>query len=115
MDNILNTNAFDPFKDVEDLYNDVVVNNTIHLRLQQRNGRKCITIVEGLLDSEELPLKTLVKSLRKSFNCSAAIVDDKENKDQKVIQLSGDKRKNIADYLVKKKIVDKTHIKIHGY
>lgn len=109
MDTILNTNTFDPFKKIDNNNKDIV-----HIRVQQRNGKKCITIVSGLVDSEMLPLKKLAKKLRKKMNCSAVVINDKEN-DEKIIQLSGDKRNDVKDYLVKYQIVDDDQIKMHGY
>ena len=57
----------------------------IHLRVQQRNRKKCITFVEGL-DSlscfNENFLEDAAKYFRKNFNCSAII-----KKPQNVIQL----------------------------
>lgn len=115
MTNIINMNTFDPFKDDEEGEQKEETNNIVHLRIQQRNGRKCITIVEGLQETKEVPLKKLTKHFRKSFNCSATLVDDKGNNNKKVIQLSGDKRNDISDYLIKNKIVEKNKINIHGY
>ena len=37
--------------------------NQIHLRIQQRNGRKCITLIQGLPD--DLDLKKILKALKK--------------------------------------------------
>ena len=114
MDNIININNIDPFRDINIIDQDII-NNIVHLRLQQRNGRKCITIIEGLVENEEFSLKTLSKSLRKLLNCSASIIVDTKNEDKKIIQLSGDKRDDVKKYLINYKIADSINIKIHGY
>lgn len=115
MDNFININSVDPFKDIEDLNEDVGKDSVVHLRLQQRNGRKCITIVEGLKEDEKLKLKNLTKIFRKSFNCSATVINGKKDEGDKIIQLSGDKRVDIKNYLIKHKIVNEIQIKTHGY
>jgi translation initiation factor 1 len=66
--------------------------------------------VQGLAADEA---KNILSSLKKKFNCNGAIVQDKEL-DIPVIQLSGDQRKNVSDFLVEKGYA-KTNIKIHGY
>ena len=48
--NIENLKTFDPFADVDDdeLPNNKKGQNYIHIRIQQRNGRKSLTTVQGL-------------------------------------------------------------------
>jgi translation initiation factor 1 len=38
----------------------------VHIRVQQRNGRKCITLIEGL--AEDLDIKRICKVERASCN-----------------------------------------------
>jgi len=84
----------------------------IHIRIQQRNGRKCISIVEGLndLNLDDKHIQKLAKTFRKTFNCSA-IVKDSGN----VIQLQGDRRNDIKNFLIDNKLCEKDDIKIHGF
>lgn len=89
----------------------------VHIKIQQRNGKKCVTIVEGLakLDlppnvSQETFLTLLSKKFRKSFNCRANI-----NKDDNSFTLSGDQRENIKSLLLTMKLVDEEQIKVHGF
>jgi translation initiation factor 1 len=49
----------------------------------------------------------------KEFCCNGTIVDDPEM--GKVIQLQGDQRKNIADFLIREEICKKANVKIHGF
>ena len=96
-------------KDIDDEINKS--NIEIHLRVQQRNRKKCLTIIEGLAlinDNEEF-LKKLAKSFRETLHCGAII-----KKPENIIQMQGDHREAIKEYLIKNKIVNKEQIKIHG-
>ena len=44
---IQNFDAFDAFDDADEKQGD---QSKVHIRVQQRNGRKCITTVQGLAD-----------------------------------------------------------------
>jgi len=86
-------------------------NNTkVHLRCQKRNGRKCITIIEGLAD--DLDQKRMLKHFKKTFSCNGAILK-KEDIGQ-VMQLSGDQRKGVQTFLVKNDICKSECIVVHG-
>ena len=82
-----------------------------HIRIQQRNGRKSITTVQGL--ASDLNLKLILKTWKKSFTCNGAIVDDEEH--GKVIQLQGDQRTNVRDFLINEEINRKEDIVVHGF
>eukprot|EP01032_Pedospumella_encystans_P000365 gene365-412_t len=45
-------------------------NSKIHIRVQQRNGRKCITTVQGLAD--DLDIAKIAKALKKTFKCNGS-------------------------------------------
>lgn len=82
-----------------------------HIRIQQRNGRKSITTVQGL--ASDLNLKLILKVWKKSFTCNGAIVDDEEH--GKVIQLQGDQRENVRHFLESEEIIGKDDIVMHGF
>ena len=84
--------------------------NKVHLRIQQRNRRKCVLTVQGLDD--DLDLKKICKALRKNLQCNGAIVKDKEFGD--VIQLQGDHRAKVGAFLVDQEIIQKDQLVIHG-
>ena len=42
----------------------------IHIRVQQRNGRKCITTVQGL--DSQLDLKKILKAIKKAECCNGS-------------------------------------------
>ena len=81
----------------------------IHLRKTQRNGRKCMTTVEGLAD--ELDKKKITRALKRVFKCNGAIV--KDEKENEIIQLSGDQRNNVKDFLIEQEIEKEEDVIIH--
>uniref|UniRef100_A0A7S0RAI2 SUI1 domain-containing protein n=1 Tax=Pyramimonas obovata TaxID=1411642 RepID=A0A7S0RAI2_9CHLO len=101
--------GFDPFADAEA---ESESQNYIHVRVQQRNGRKSLTTVQGIEGGFDY--KKVLKAFKKEFCCNGTVVEDPEL--GKVIQLQGDQRKNVHQFLVSEKIVkNKDLIKIHGF
>merc|ERR1712154_258810 len=82
----------------------------VHIRVQQRNVRKCVTTVQGLAD--DLDLKKILKYVKKMFNTNGTVVKDDMGD---VIQLQGDQRKNIHKFLTEFNIVPKNQITEHGF
>jgi translation initiation factor 1 len=72
-----------------------VKGDLIHIRVQQRNGRKCITTVQGL--HQDLDLKKILKALKKQECCNGTVVEDEEM--GAVLQLQGDQRDSVAKVL----------------
>lgn len=72
----------------------------IHFRIQQ-NGRRKITIIQGL--DNDLDHKKIMKAMKKVFNCNGAVVSDEEYGD--VIQLQGDHREECVDWLITQDIL----------
>ncbi|KAF6161878.1 hypothetical protein GIB67_002588 [Kingdonia uniflora] len=68
----------------------------VHVRIQQRNGRKSLTTVQGL--KKEFSYNKILKDLKKEFCCNGTVVQDSEL--GQVIQLQGDQRKNVSAFLV---------------
>lgn len=92
--------------------------NKIHLRIRKRNGRKSITIVEGLCpdpkDEEScMILQKIKKKCNKKFACNGAIKNDE--KLGKIIQFQGDQRENMKNFLIEKNLATEQNIIIHGY
>ena len=85
-------------------------NSKVHIRIQQRNGRKCITLIQGLAD--DLDVKRIARALKKNYQCNGSILVDEENGE--ILQLSGDQRTNVRDFLVKQEICFEDQIVIHG-
>ena len=82
----------------------------IDIRSQQRNGRKCLTIVQGI--PTQFSLNKMLRYLKKSFSCNGSIVVDEEY--GAILQLQGDRRKEIAEFLYHEGIAEKDHIRVHG-
>jgi translation initiation factor 1 len=84
--------------------------NIVHIRIQQRNGRKCITLVQGIAD--DLDLRKILKYLKKVYSTNGSITTDPTYGE--IIQLQGDQRKNVYDSLIEWQISPKQDIKVHG-
>lgn len=82
----------------------------IHIRLQQRNGRKSITTVQGLNSS--LDFEKINRFLKKEFCCNGCVIEDAEM--GTVIQLQGDQRNNLTKFLIQEGITLEKLIKVHG-
>jgi len=114
---IQNLKSFDPFADAAD--QDTVETSqktqqtNIHIRIQQRNGRKTLTTIEGI--PSKFDLKKILKVIKKQFACNGTIVNDEKAGD--VIQLQGDQRNAVKDFLVDKDglDIDPKTIKVHGF
>jgi len=108
---IQNLNTFDPFADAARGTDDGVQENLVHIRIQQRNGRKTLTTVQGL--SSGYDLKKIVKACKKEFACNGTVVEHPEYGE--VLQLQGDQRENIAQFLTRLDLVKADQIKMHGF
>ena len=84
----------------------------VHIRTQQRRGKKCLTIVEGL--AEDLDLRKISRALKQSLSTSCAIVEDERL--GSVLQLAGDHRRKIKAFLLETHICEgDRQIVVHGY
>ncbi|KAK4081444.1 hypothetical protein Purlil1_11622 [Purpureocillium lilacinum] len=112
---IENLKTYDPFAEAdEDTGETKQTQNYIHIRIQQRNGRKTLTTVQGL--PKKFDQKKILKVIKKKFACNGTIVNDTEMGE--VIQLQGDQRKDVQEFLVDKKEgleLDPKTIKVHGF
>ena len=114
----LTTNNVDPFADANntvedssDITSKKKKNGEIHIRVQQRNGRKSLTTVQGI--NPKVDLKKVVKGLKKEFCCNGTVVEA-PNFGQ-VIQLQGDQRENICQLLTKYDLATSSQLKVHGF
>lgn len=83
----------------------------VHIRIQQRNGRKTLTTVQGI--NQDYDLKRIVKVCKKEFACNGTVVEHPEYGE--VIQLQGDQRDSISTLLTKYGLAAKDQIKVHGF
>jgi len=111
---VQNLNSYDPFADEGDPLGDNKdvgsSQNYIHIRVQQRNGRKTLTTLQGL--PKEYDPKKLLKAFKKEFACNGTLVDDEEM--GQIIQLQGDQRLKISTFLTEEGL-PKSMIKLHGF
>jgi translation initiation factor 1 len=85
--------------------------SVVHIRVQQRNGKKSITTVQGLAD--DLDLAKILKALKKTLNTNGTILMDDEFGE--ILNLQGDQRKSVSDFLCTYHICQQSEIKIHGF
>ncbi|KAJ4850630.1 hypothetical protein Tsubulata_020095 [Turnera subulata] len=121
--------AFDPFAEEDEFFDDDATGSSkkashylgtgsskkaihyVHIRKQQRNGKKSITTVEGL--PKEVNFARILKDLKRSLNCNGTIVQDTEL--GQILQLQGDQRVKVQQFLVTADIAQKENIKVHGF
>jgi translation initiation factor 1 len=112
---IENLKTFDPFAEADEDTGETRTSqqNYIHIRIQQRNGRKTLTTVQGL--PKKFDQKKILKVIKKKFACNGTIVTDSEMGE--VIQLQGDQRKDVQSFLVDKEglQLEAKTIKVHGF
>ncbi|WVR05448.1 translation initiation factor SUI1 [Kwoniella sp. DSM 27419] len=109
--------AFDPFAPVDDTpaIEKTVgsKNDKIHIRLQQRNGRKTLTTVQGI--PKKFDHSKILKAMKKEFACNGTVVKpDEAGEDElagvkpnmgDVLQLQGDQRMSVKQFLIDAGIV----------
>ncbi|KAJ8542932.1 hypothetical protein K7X08_005455 [Anisodus acutangulus] len=88
--------AFDSFAEASADNSGAGSKDYAHIRIQQRNGRKSLTTVQGL--KKEFSYNKILNDLKKEFCCNGTVVQDPEI--GQVIQLQGDQQKNVCTFLV---------------
>ena len=68
--------AIDPFADASTDDTDAGTKEYVHVRTQQRNGRKSLTTVQGL--RKEYNYNKILKDFKKEFCCNGTVVQDPE-------------------------------------
>ncbi|WVZ03342.1 hypothetical protein V8G54_024148 [Vigna mungo] len=68
--------AFDPFAEANAEDSGAGTKEYVHVRVQQRNGRKSLTTVQGL--KKEYSYSKILKDLKKEFCCNGTVVQDPE-------------------------------------
>jgi translation initiation factor 1 len=113
VNNVKNSNNLDidNVKNGNDFLDESFCKDEIHLRIQQRNGRKYITIIEGL--PERVDRKSFLSHIKKTFSTNGTIVSSDKYKGD-IIQVQGDQRANVFNALVDLNITKKEYIKVHG-
>jgi translation initiation factor 1 len=113
MSAIQNLHSFDLFADAskgDDPF-PAGTEDYIHIRTQQRNGRKTLTTVQGITDDYDK--KKPVKAFKKKFACNGTVIEHAEYGE--VLQLQGDQRKNICQFLIETGLAEDDQLKAHGF
>uniref|UniRef100_A0A7M4FSV5 Eukaryotic translation initiation factor 1 n=1 Tax=Crocodylus porosus TaxID=8502 RepID=A0A7M4FSV5_CROPO len=111
MSAIQNLQPFDPFADAskgDDLL-PAGTEDYIHIRIQQRNGRKTLTTVQGIKFKDF----TCSGHFHSKFACNGTVIEHPEYGE--VIQLQGDQRKNICQFLIEIGLAKDDQLKVHGF
>ena len=82
----------------------------VHIRVQQRTGRKSVTTVQGL--NPKLNFERVNKEFQKRWGCNGTVIDDKQA--GKVIQLQGNWSENIKQFLLEERLATDGNLKIHS-
>lgn len=78
----------------------------VHIRIKQRNARHCLTLVEGIDDPHQI-----LKYLKKTLATNGTLFKEDT---RTVIQLQGDHRQKVRDFLIVSKLFEANQIKMHG-
>ena len=96
-----------------DMFDELVEKGKIHIRYQ-KIGPRALTIVEGLDD--DLDQRRIAKAMAKSFSCSTSVHKNKAGDD--IIQLQGDQREFVVEWLIIQEILTekekKERVIVHG-
>ncbi|KAA0183648.1 Translation initiation factor SU [Fasciolopsis buskii] len=103
-----NLQTFDPFAEESELGSE---GKFVHIRIQQRNGRKTITTVQGL--PEKFDKKKILKQCKREFACNGTVVQHEQYGE--VIQLQGDQRDQMKKFLCQWKLATPEGVKLHGF
>jgi len=103
--------ALNAFTDTARESSSQVPPSIVHIRTKQRSGKKSTTIIEGL--AEDLDLPKILKALKKTLNTNGSVLEDEEFGG--IINIQGDQRTAVAQFLCKYHICEPDEIKIHGF
>jgi len=85
----------------------------IHIRVQQQ-GKRWITTIDGLDD--DLDIKRIARAMKKALHCSIIVTPNKD--DEEVIQLQGDHRDAVREWLIANEVLTEQEAKerllVHG-
>ncbi|KAK2508733.1 hypothetical protein MC885_012865 [Smutsia gigantea] len=83
----------------------------IHVRVQQRNGRKTLTTVQGM--AGDYSKKKPVEAFKKKSACHGTVTEHLEYGE--VIQVQGDQRKNTCQLQVEAGLAESDQLEVHGF
>jgi translation initiation factor 1 len=103
------TSLWNPYEDETTEVNPAKIRKTqVHIRIQQRSGKKYITTVQGAhLESRD------VRDLSRILHCSATTKKDEVH--GQIIQIQGDVRSDVSEFLIERGICSEDQIQVHGF
>ena len=84
---------------------------TIEIITKKRNAKKIITQLKGL--NSDYNKKALLSEFKKLFSCNGSLVEDKDN--EIFIQLNGNHKLLLNNFLIENNIATKDQIKLRGF
>ncbi len=84
--------------------------NLVHIRIQQRNGRTTLTTIQGI--PAKYDLKKINRHVKREFSCNGTVKEHPEFGE--VLQLQGDQCENICQWLTRKRLVESKQLRVHG-
>lgn len=82
----------------------------IHIITRKLNSRNFLTFITGI--DEKYDYNLILLDLKKEFACNGAVINNKTY--GKIIQLNGNHKDKVAQYLINSKIATKEMIKLQG-
>mmetsp|Transcript_31800 Transcript_31800/g.57624 ORF Transcript_31800/g.57624 Transcript_31800/m.57624 type:complete len:111 (+) Transcript_31800:109-441(+) len=97
--------------------------STVHIRVQQRQGRKCLTTIAGMPEMVRLPRSgtelpvdfgKILRALKRTIGNTNGVLK-RDSQHGVIIQLQGDIRREVANFLVEETaLITRDQIMIHG-
>ena len=97
--------------ELENYTENIIKENPIHISTQQRTTKKKLTIVRGIPDDIDIVLVS--RAWQKLFHCVSAVKYDKSTKEY-FIQINGDHKNEVKEFLIHEGIGREDNIKMHG-
>jgi len=101
------TNAFDD--DNEEIK--TICEHTIEIMVTKRNNRKFYTDIKGI--NEKFNYDKILKEIKRKFSCNGSVKIDKGD-NKRFIQLNGDQKENLFNFIIQEDIAPINKIKIRG-
>ena len=83
----------------------------VHIRVQQRNNRQCLTTIDGL--HEDYDHKKILNDIRRTFVVNGSLQEDPEGGTRLVF--TGDQREKLRAFLIDLEICTPEQIRIMGW
>ena len=85
----------------------------VHIRIEQRPGRRWITVIYGLQGRNFDEIQKIAREMKKKWMCTGQASIDEEF--GPIITLTGDHRLQAREYLIEQEISSSEEIRIMGY